>query len=185
MPYILNIDKLLPGDILLYRDNSELSIDIRKSAASNYSHAILYLGYHSFIEAVTDGVTLFSNTRYYFPDSCQLECRRLREFNGDLLERIVAEARTFCYRAFNIRGIYSIRDGTVIGQQLLNGQWNYPVFCTQLVGAAYLGAGIELNNQPLGSLSPLHIEQSSVLTTVPEFLFPITFEQTANYTNYE
>lgn len=186
MPQILNTDKLLPGDILLYRDNSTLSVQIRTSANSKFSHAILYLGNHSFMEAITVGVTLFSSTRFYFPDSCELICMRLKDADKNVRENIAHAARVFCYRAFNMRGIHALRNGILYSNGEDKLDWPYPVFCTQFVGAAYRNAGVDLlENQPLRNFSPLHIEQSKMLIKVSDFLTEIPADKVSSYTNYE
>lgn len=42
--YKFNLSKLRKGDIILVRDNSELSKRIREKSQSDYSHAMLYVG---------------------------------------------------------------------------------------------------------------------------------------------
>lgn len=53
--YIIDINKLKIGDILLTKDKNPVSKVIRAFTWSGYSHAMIYVGNYSFIHSLTDG----------------------------------------------------------------------------------------------------------------------------------
>lgn len=88
MPYIYDLTKLKIGDIILKRDNSDVSKRVREATNSKYSHAMLYVGSTSYIDA---GKRVQSKNlqRYLFDnpeDTCILRIKQeylfpyLREF---------------------------------------------------------------------------------------------------------
>jgi hypothetical protein len=64
--YILDLDKLKYGDIILTRTNDRTCIKIREYSKSNYSHALIYKGNKSCLESNALGVQSVNPQRLIF-----------------------------------------------------------------------------------------------------------------------
>ncbi len=192
MPYILDERKLKKGDIILTRNDSSTSKAIRKIANSNYSHAILYLGNHSFMEADINGVEFFSTQRYAFKEPKNISIRRLKKTKSELMNVVVANARKYSYRDYNMDGVKNLYRERMQGVKIKGvsdfdkiGEWDKPLFCSQLIGVVFKQSGIDLANVgSLDSFSPYEIENSELLEEVEDFLIEISEEVSSQYTLY-
>lgn len=66
MKYIIDLDKLIYGDIILTRSNDRTCLKIREFAKSNYSHALIYKGNKSCLESNAFGVQSVNPQRLIF-----------------------------------------------------------------------------------------------------------------------
>jgi hypothetical protein len=192
MAWILNEKKIKKGDIILTRNDSKISQLIREIAKSEFSHAILYLGNHSFMEADTNGVEFFSTQRYAFKDKGNISIRRLKELNEGLIDQLIENARKYSYRDYDMEGVKNMYRNNMKGIQVspiesmseLN-EWNKPLFCSQLIGVVFKQSGLSLYDGSLDSFSPLEIESSTLLEIIDDCLIEIPDELCEQYTLHE
>jgi hypothetical protein len=132
----LDPGRLIPGDILLEHDTGPISTIIRAVDGGDYSHALLWLGSTSLVEAVGQGARVISFARIVIDDPSKWLL--LRYPDASAAARASVEARNIAHKAYNLRGA-------------LNTQLRLPMdanpaklFCSQLVAEAYHRAGVEL-----------------------------------------
>jgi len=186
MPYILNHNKLREGDIILTKSSDDISRRIQKSAGSLFSHAIMFIGNHSFIESNIGGTNFFSTQRFYFEDSENISVWRLKKTNSEIINKAVEAARGFSYRGYDLRGVLSLGEGAKdISETIGMSEWNKNLFCSQLIGVSYHLAGLDLFPKVnLESFTLYHIENSPFLERVTDFLDTITEQEAKLYSIY-
>lgn len=142
--FIFDVDKLLPGDIILTRDDKDFSMKIQKWQGCRYSHAIFYAGFSTTAEATSDGVSIGNIARLLFASPENACVLRLRPsyFNW----KIVMEASRI---AKNWEGDqYSTRDAlSVVGKSEPENHHNRQ-FCSKLVATSYRDAGLSIVDNP-------------------------------------
>ena len=79
--YIVIMEKLRAGDILLTSEKAFTSKFIRTMTKSDYSHAILYVGYGSYIHSDTKGVHSGNIQRLLFDNPDDIKVLRVYEPN--------------------------------------------------------------------------------------------------------
>lgn len=78
--YILEIEKLQPGDIIFYRNpDDRLSQEIMKATKSDYSHVMLYVGNTTYIHATSGRVVSSNLQRFLFPRIDDVLVKRLSD----------------------------------------------------------------------------------------------------------
>lgn len=132
--YVLDIEKLQEGDIILTRSNDRESLLIRQRSKSNYSHAILYMGDFYCLES--DGICVRSSNPFNFlfenPDDT-IVFRLSKRINDrdNIIFRTVFHAGTLIGVEHSLD---DIRKGSVTHFQ----------FCTRFVTQSYSKGGIDI-----------------------------------------
>lgn len=155
--YILNIEVLKVGDIILTGDDEKLSRIIKKHTKGNFSHAILYLGGSSYIHSDRDGVHSGNTQRLVFESCDNVKVLRLKEQKN--INKAIYFARSQVGKEYSIKAAVNSK----IKTNLLTGKNRQ--FCSKLVAQAYNTAGINLVGDP-NFCMPKEIEDCSLLEVV-------------------
>lgn len=163
--YIVDYNKLLPGDIVLSAERALPSKAIRAATAARYSHAAVWVG-GSLIQATLDGVFSANPQRVHFAQSADAAVYRSRT---PLTER---QAALICnYARSCVGSLYALSELALltlgrfkkIGMPATKRQ-----FCSRLVAMAYAYAGYELNERISPEFcTPRMISLSRKLQAVP------------------
>jgi len=138
--YLLDIDKLELGDIILIKSDSRISQIVRERTGSQYSHAILYVEVSSIIDSDGYGVQSNNLQRLLIEKKENAVVLRLKENNySDLLLNIEYFARK------KIGTEYSTDEAKIaaISKEIEAKEPNRQ-FCTRFIAQAYENAGIKL-----------------------------------------
>ena len=137
--YIVDLSKLLPGDIILERDDGELSKIVRKLSKSLYSHALLYTGNSNCIDA--GNIVKSCNLQRKLYKSCDDVCvlRLKKEFYDD----VIVEA-AICYVRMVVGQEYSMEDAKKIASHNADNPMSNRQICTRLIAQAFKKGNIEL-----------------------------------------
>ena len=163
--YILDASKLKAGDIIFTRDRSSAtSWGIRAGSWSRYSHAILYVDSHSYIDSDMHGV--HSNNLQYlvFPQADDVAVRRLKAPAPEgSITAMCDYARSQIGQQYSITAAlgsiawFRKADLTIVNRQ----------FCSRLVAMAYATGGVNLVRNPM-RCTPNRVFRSSRLVRVPD-----------------
>lgn len=177
----LNIYNLQKGDILLTSMTDELSLSIQKMIGSKFTHACLYLGNASFIEATLDGVNYFSPLYFVFDNIEDLKVLRLKnesEITNLLLDKIEVAAREFSFRQYaQLTAIKAgkLKEAENMGHPNIDtitmlSEWEKSVHCSQLVALSYnIGANVNIiSTKKPENITPADILESDLLKDVTE-----------------
>jgi len=160
--YILELDKLEMGDIILESGSSKFSWWIKKGTGSEYSHAMLYVG-HSIIHALTDGVYSGNPQRILVNSKSDLKVLRLKDGVDNKIDTIVANGRTL------VGSLYSVPEAIIapIKKNTKLKSKTSAQYCSKLVASVYADAGISLvKNEDY--CSPEDINKSKLLIEVKD-----------------
>jgi hypothetical protein len=189
-------DTLQAGDILLSSTQSALSLGIRVFTFSPVSHAALYVGHNTVVEAVGAGVQERPLADYLegeatvvafrHPEVSPTQAQRLREYThsqvgkkynplGIVLQAPFTVQRRYCelpvvpgfVRDICVRGLGAIYLGAVRNDRF---------FCSQLVLQAYQVAGL-----PLTTANPLLVSPADLLHMREGDVPSVTTEQSLQY----
>ena len=133
---------LSPGDVLLSTvPRSSISAAIRAGTRSPFSHAAIYWGRLSFLEAVDVGVSNFNITRFGVNDITNVRVLRLKptvpNFRA-LADRAAEAAASYIGREYTVWG--AILSAIRSGSENAEGR----VFCSYFVAQTYLDAGLSI-----------------------------------------
>lgn len=142
--YIIDLDKLRVGDILLTRKHDRECELIRKSTNSDYSHAILYVGVGSGIESNGLGVQSINTQRATYKYSDDVLILR---YNRDDFEDIIEDVINFARQKIGTE--YSTTEARIarLSEQIEAKEQNRQ-FCTRYVAQAYRNSGIKVVQNP-------------------------------------
>lgn len=139
MTYIYDLTKLEIGDIILKRDNSDVSKRVREATNSKYSHAMLYVGSTSYIDA-GKRVRAKNLQRYLFDDleeTCVLRIKK--EFLFPLLKE---------FAVFYVRSVVGNPYAYMDAFRMEKGEYDRftenKQICTRLVAKGYALCGLNL-----------------------------------------
>lgn len=135
--YILEVSKLKKGDIILTAEKTKTSIGIRISTLSDFSHAILYVGDHSYIHSDLNGVHSGNTQRLLFEKKDYATVLRC-DLSDEKIEELCAYARTQIGKA------YSVKEAVKTKLPLKKKKIDNRQFCSRLVAQAYDYANIPL-----------------------------------------
>lgn len=154
--YILDIDKIKEGDILLTSQKGLVSKAVRKFTNGEYSHAILCVGHGSYIHSDLQGVHSGNLQRLMFesPDNVKV----LRPNNQSLSEKASLYARSQIGKEYSINE--AIRAKVNKKNSTVNKQ-----FCSRLVAQSYEYAG-EAIVKNSAYCTPEDINRSSAFSQV-------------------
>lgn len=141
--YVYDVQKLKPGDILLERYDDRLSKFIMRASESNYSHAILYAGNGSCLEATIEMVIASNISRTLFDDPTKVCVLRLNDdiVTPDIIDKAIEFARV-------VYGTeYTKKDARAVFTGVKNKDENRQT-CTRMVAQAFACAGVKLVEDP-------------------------------------
>lgn len=142
--YLLDLDKIQLGDIILTRSEHRSSLFIQQQGNCRYSHAILYAGESSYIEADGLGVHAMNSARKLFDDPSDAIVLRLKQITEDgITKRAVEFARTLIGTEYSpAEARRSVRETDSPAVET-NRQ-----YCSRLVAVAYQSAHVILVKNP-------------------------------------
>lgn len=161
--YVLNLEKLKPGDIILEHGYKPHSLAIMEITGSHYSHAMLLVD-STIIEATSSG-GVFSKVpnRFAVVDINDLKVLRLREeISSEDMEIITTTARALTGSSYNKSEAIIAGKKKRPLQKKSNGQ-----FCSRLVAQCYDSADIKLVEN-VNYCSPADLEKSPLLIEVDD-----------------
>lgn len=159
--YVLNIHDLKPGDIILVRDDSELSVQVQEATSSEYSHAMLYVGTSSVIDSSSNGVHSSNIGRHFFQAENDVKVLRPDDqCSQSEISQAIEYARSKIGTDYSFREAHHVTRLTSEDARLPNRQ-----ICTRLVAQAYQYAGVDLVDNA-DYCSPADIDRSGRLTEV-------------------
>ncbi|WP_369765210.1 YiiX/YebB-like N1pC/P60 family cysteine hydrolase [Flavobacterium sp. WC2429] len=138
--YLINIDLIQEGDIILYRSSLDISKLVRKITKSQYSHAILYVGVGSIIDSDGYGVQSNNIQRLLIEKPDDIIILRLKDKSlYNKLELVEMFARR------NIGMQYSTSEAKIAAlNKEVEAKEPNRQFCTRFIAQAYESAGINL-----------------------------------------
>ncbi|MCU8086859.1 YiiX/YebB-like N1pC/P60 family cysteine hydrolase [Shewanella sp. SM21] len=138
--FILDMDKLEVGDIILTREKAVLSKGVRFFSQGEYSHAMLYVSRGSYIHSDNNGVHSGNIQRKLFEKSDDVKVVRITESSY---------VKNACDYARNRIGTeYSVKDAIKSVLPKRNKVPSNKQFCSRLVAESYKYAGLNLVNDP-------------------------------------
>lgn len=141
--YKFDISKLQKGDIILIRDNSELSKRIREKSQSNYSHAMLYVGTSSVIEA--GEIVEANNIQRRLLENID-DAIVLRLIDSLFEENVVSKAVEFARS--KIATQYSLKEAQRVISEKTKAKEPNRQICTRLIAKSYEYAGLQIVENP-------------------------------------
>lgn len=159
--YLLIIEKLKLGDIVLSSGHSIGSKAIMVGTNSKYSHVMLYVD-RSLIHAVPEGIFTTNPQRELFDNRDDLKVLRPKgKISQHTIENICLYARG------QVGSLYSIKEAlrTKLLKNSSKPAKTKKQFCSRLVAQAYGAAGIELTSNP-DYCSPQDLLDSKLLREV-------------------
>jgi uncharacterized protein YycO len=166
MKYILNLDKIKYGDLILIRGNDRTCLKIREYAKSNYSHALIYKGNKSCLESNAFGVQSVNPQRLLFENLDDAIVMRYREPNEIFfLEKGLANA------AEKVGMSYASRHELMQSYLdiLEKAKEDRRQFCTRFVAQIYEDSGINIVENA-DYCSPSDIENSESMNKITDIL---------------
>jgi hypothetical protein len=170
--YIIDINKLRMGDVLLTRKHDKECELIRKSTNSDYSHAIINVGVGSGIESNGLGVQSINlmRTTYKYADDVII----LR-YNKDDFEDIIEDVINFSRQKIGTE--YSTSEARMaIMAESINAKEENRQFCTRFVAQSYKNAGKKVVANP-DYCSPNDLCKSNFFEIISGCLVKATKEQ--------
>lgn len=137
--FIIEIDKLLVGDIFLTTEKHITSKTIRAFSLSDFSHAMLHVGDGSYIHSDENGVHAGNVQRLLFENQNYVQVLRLRECVD---RKLIDDACLFARREIGKQ--YSVRDAISTKSFLLKKANTNRQFCSRLVAQSFKSVGIKL-----------------------------------------
>lgn len=168
--YSIDEEFLRPGDIILTSADTTGSKAIRIATGGEYSHAMVYVGHASIVDAMPEGVHARNTQRMHFPEGVAVKVLR---FKGGLSDEA---AKTVCdfaraqvgrqYATFDAARVVVAKGNTLSRKQ----------FCSRLVAQAYRGAGLNIVGDA-NYCSPNEIGKSASLVPVEGAIRPVADEE--------
>ena len=134
--YILDINQLIEGDILLTSEKTLKSKGIRLTTFSEFSHALLYVGNGSFIHSDGEGVHSGNIQRLLFEKESDVLV--LRVSDREISKNTCIYART------KIGTKYSLKEAVRTNLGKIKSQEDNRQFCSRLVAQSYEKAGLKI-----------------------------------------
>ncbi|MCS3602759.1 hypothetical protein M2371_001968 [Buttiauxella sp. BIGb0471] len=139
--YLISVNDLVKGDILLTSESSATSKVVRKSTGSDFSHAILYVGSGSYIHSDSEGVRAGNIQRLLFENAENITVLRV-----DCSTEIINNACLFARSKIGTK--YSIKDAIRVKLKIIKKDNENRQFCSRLVAQSYDYAGLKLVENP-------------------------------------
>ncbi|UXA52974.1 hypothetical protein M0D45_20555 [Xanthomonas prunicola] len=162
--FVLDSNRVEIGDVILTSEHQLRSKGIRAVTLSDYSHAMICVGYSSYIHAVGPGVEVANPQREGFDRSDRVCVLR---YVGDDREILAKRAAGFARTLVGME--YSVPDALASKIAVLRKALTNRQYCSRLVAQAYVHAGVALVRDP-DFCSPEDLYQSKHLAVVPNCL---------------
>lgn len=170
----INPAKLLPGDIILTNEKRFVSGAIRLFTRGSYSHAMMYLGHCSYIEAIGLGVHTRNLLRFTFANQNNCCILRLKDHsaNKSQIQMAIMYARSKHGYAYSVldalkSGAIALTDAVLPFNIRSDKQ-----FCSRLVAEAYHFAGIELCSISPQYVRPVDLQKSQIIRRIDDCYIP-------------
>ncbi len=142
--FLLDINKLEAGDIILMRSNSEISQLVRRLTKSEYSHAMLYVGVSSCIESDGYGVQSQNIQRLPYENVSDVKVLRIKEAK---YKHRIHDAIVFARQKIGTE--YSLDEAKIaLLKSEVEAKEPNRQFCARFVAQAYESAGIKIVDNP-------------------------------------
>lgn len=155
--YILDMNQLKEGDVLLTSEKSITSKAVRDVTLSGFSHAILYVGNGSYIHSDSDGVHSANIQRLLFDKPSRVKVLRPKKLG--IAANASMYARSQIGKGYSVKEAVRTKVGTKRKKE--NKQ-----FCSRLVAEAFEHAREKIVENP-SYCSPDDINRSSFFEEVP------------------
>lgn len=166
MKYIIDLDKLKYGDIILTRTNDRTCLKIREYAKSNYSHALIYKGNKSCLESNALGVQSVNPQRLIFENMDDAIIMRFEEPKETyFLESGLANAASKIGMSYASR--HELMKSHLDTLEKANEESRQ--FCTRFVAQVYEESEINIVSNA-DYCSPFDIENSSAFVKITDIL---------------
>lgn len=166
MEYIISLDNLKYGDIILTRSNDRTCLKIREFAKSNYSHTLIYRGNKSCLESNAFGVQSVNPQRLIFENLDDVIVMRFNAPNETyFLETGFANASAKIGMSYASR--HELMKSYL--EILEKANENTRQFCTRFVAQIYEESGVKIVLNA-DYCSPSDIENSQVLNKITNVL---------------
>lgn len=168
--FILEISKLVLGDIILIRTNDSTCEKIRKMSKSNYSHALVYRGNKSLLESHAFGVQSSNPQRLLLDNIDDAIVLRLKD------KSIIHYLEIGLSNAAGKIGMSYASVREVMKSYLTTleqAKEDKRQFCTRFVAQLYEESGIKIVSNP-DYCSPREIEDSPKLELIEDCVRPAT-----------
>ena len=142
--------ELNPADIIVSTTKANISRGIRIGTGAKVSHAALYAGNGSIIEAIGEGVVSHS-VDLALADDVLAVAYRSPNMSPEIADRIVRYASSKIGAPYSIRGAVMSTDMVMCR---IVGSKPATFFCSQLVIEAYKQGGRPLSNSPAQCVTP-------------------------------
>lgn len=161
--FVLDMNQLKPGDIILERGYAKHSEIISKHTNSHYSHAMIYAN-GTIVEATQNGgVFTRVPNRFTVKDIRDLKVLRLKHSPGEeTLKSIYEYAIYLCGSQYSILEAIKVKSPDFVKEFVNDGRKQ---FCSRLVAQCYQKGGINLVDNT-NYCSPGDIERSPLLEEV-------------------
>lgn len=168
--YILSYEKMFPADVILTRENSLTSTLITSATQGQYSHAALYLGGGSYIEATKEGVHTRNIQRLLLKDPTQIKIMRSNNIlNKDTLYKICNYARLEYGKEYSIEG--ALNSVLPTNYDIITKQ-----FCSRLVATCYEKSGHPICSN-ISKCTPETINKSPIFIEVKDIVREATDQE--------
>lgn len=139
--YILNINILQAGDIILMRSNSDISRRVREQSNSQFSHAMLSVDHSSLIESDGNGVQANNVQRCLFENEDDVVVLRLKNNTLQVIEKVEEFARRMIGTEYSVKEAFRAAKNSTTDHDALEPNRQ---FCTRFISEAYDSAGVQL-----------------------------------------
>lgn len=157
--YLLNEKVLNKGDIVLLKFETEKSKLIRRFSNSKFSHAMIYVGESSLIDADGPGVHAHNLQRLLIPNEDDVVILRSKNASLEQLWKVEQFVRSKVGTEYSMEEARkTVRNGEFVPED--NRQ-----FCTRLVAKAFEFPNLNIVEKP-DYCSPKDIEDSKELSTI-------------------
>ena len=110
--YLLKMEAIEAGDIILTGDDEKLSRVIKKYTKGSFSHAILYVGHGSYIHSDRDGVHSNNTQRLLFESKDNVSV--LRPKNTSIVKAACEFARSQIGKEYSVKSAVNAKIKTPI-----------------------------------------------------------------------
>jgi hypothetical protein len=166
--YIISIEKLAVGDILLTSEKSMPSKLVRLVTKSDFSHAMLHVGDGSYIHADSKGVHSNNIQRLLFEKSEYIKILRVNN--------IQAFEAACCFARSKIGTAYAYKDAINIKTKSVQNPNSNRQFCSRLIAQAFQQCNVNLVADP-NYCTPQDLLDSPLTVEVKDFLLKATQSQ--------
>lgn len=164
--YLIDLDKLQLGDILLTISDRATSEKMNAYTKCPYHHAIIILARFSYIHSADNGVQSGNPAYLTFELPSDVILLRLKEENYDKITAAINSVRSKVGTSYSIKEMLQCSNATIyMDAKQANRQ-----FCTRLVAQAYDNTGIKLVDNP-DYCSPQDLRTSPLLEVSENVLF--------------